>query len=181
MAAIQCPGCKAHISVSGLSECPRCRTGLPNRPAVQTRTASATRAAAGSGPVLPTPVPTAGQMSSGRLWFSYTVLAVIGVLLALIAYRVVVPSDDQIQARKVSAALLNCQQRIAGLAEYGGAETPPYTKNHGKGDEFYFAWGTGTFYFRNGFGAQVPMSASCIGNVSSGQIEHLTLNGKTIL
>lgn len=31
--------------------------------------------------------------------------------------------------RKVSVALLACQQRIAGLAEFGCLEKPPYSKN----------------------------------------------------
>ena len=58
---------------------------------------------------------------------------------------------------------------------------PPYSKNWGKGDEFYFAWPTGSFYFKNGFGASVPMSASSIGRISTEQVEQLTLNGKTIV
>lgn len=92
-----------------------------------------------------------------------------------------VPSESQLYDRQVGAALLACQQRIAGLAEFGKAETPPYAKNYGKGDEFYFAWQRGSFHFKNGFGASVPMSASCTGIVSTGFIQHLTLNGKDIL
>ncbi|WP_409266854.1 hypothetical protein [Massilia sp. BHUDP2] len=147
---------------------------------MQSRTAGSAKGGVASSSAMPAPVASTGQMSPARLWFSYTILVVIAVLVILIGYRVVVPSEEKKHAQKVSAALLNCQQRIAGLAEYGGAEAPPYTKNYGKGDEFYFAWGRGSFHFQNGFGAKVPMSASCIGSVSTGQIEQLTLNGKTI-
>jgi len=108
-------------------------------------------------------------------------ISAIVVFVLLIVYRLVVPSESKLHDRAVSAALLACQQRIAGLADYGGAETPPYAKNHGKGDEFYFAWQRGSFHFRNGFGAEVPMSASCTGVVSTGEIQHLTLNGKNVL
>jgi len=92
-----------------------------------------------------------------------------------------VPSESQIHDRKVSAALLACQQRIAGTAEFGDSETPPYSKNWAKGDEFMFAWPRGSFHFKNGFGAAVPMSASCTGLISTEEIQHLTVNGKDIL
>ncbi|WP_314439442.1 hypothetical protein [Massilia timonae] len=108
-------------------------------------------------------------------------LGAIVILAGLIVYRVAVPSESQVHDRKVSAALLACQKRIVGLVELGGAEMPPYSKNWAKGDEFHFAWPTGSFHFKNGFGAAVPMSASCTGRISTGQIEQLTLNGKTIL
>jgi len=112
---------------------------------------------------------------------AWGVLIAIALLVGLIAYRVVVPSDEKLRAQKVSAALLQCQQRIASLAEYGDAEMPPYAKNYGKGDEFYFAWQRGSFHFRNGFGAPVKMSASCIGDLSTGEIKQLTVNSKSIL
>ena len=108
-------------------------------------------------------------------------LGAVIVPVGLIVYRVVVPSESQMHDRQVSAALLACQQRIAALAEFGGAEIPPYTKNWGKGDEFYFAWQTGSFHFKNGVGASLPMSASCTGVVSTGSIEHLTLDSKDII
>lgn len=91
-----------------------------------------------------------------------------------------VPSESQVHDRKVNTGLLACQQRIAGLAEFGAAEMPPHTKNWGKGDEFYFAWPTGSFHFENGLGASVPMSASCVGFVTTSEIRHLTVNGRDI-
>jgi hypothetical protein len=67
------------------------------------------------------------------------------------------------------------------LAEYDKAETPPYSKNWAKGDEFSFAWPRGSLYFKDGLGAAVPMSASCAGTVFTGEIFHLNLNGKDVI
>jgi len=36
-------------------------------------------------------------------------------------------------------------------------------------------------YFKDGFDAAVPMSASCTGTVFNGEILHLTLNGKDLI
>jgi hypothetical protein len=172
MPAIQCPGCKAHVSVKGLINCPLCQTFLdpPFLRELDKADAKKNRAILSPQSVL-----------GPKEWLGLFAIGVIMLGVAMIIYRVAVPSDAQLYDRKVSAALVACQQRIAGLAEYGDAETPPYTKNHGKGDEFYFAWGSGTFHFKNGFGASVKMSASCIGSLSTGEITQLTLSGKQVL
>jgi len=172
MAAVQCPSCKAHITVPGLIDCPLCQTHLnpPFLRELREKEARANRATAN-----------AQRIQGAKQWL---ILAAFGVVIALVGYlvySVVVPSEGQLHARKVSAALLACQQRIAGLAEYGEAETPPYVKNFGKDDEFYFAWQRGSFHFKNGFGASVPMSASCIGSVSTGEIRQLTLNSRPVI
>jgi hypothetical protein len=101
-------------------------------------------------------------------------------IVGFIAYRLAVPSADQAHARQVQRALLACQQAIQAQARFGGAEMPPYTRNHGSGNEFYFAWPTGSFTFSNQFGAAEKMSASCIGDVDTGTITQLTINGHTI-
>lgn len=168
MASIQCPGCKAHITVPGLINCPRCQTFMD--PAFLREHQAQLAAAA---------LPKASLLGA-REWLGFAVLAAIVLLVGLMVYRAVVPSASQLHDRAVASALVACQQRIAGLAEFGGAETPPYTKNWGKGDEFYFAWPTGSFHFKNGFGTNVPMSASCTGFVSTGEIMRLTLNGNDI-
>ncbi|WP_314435859.1 hypothetical protein [Massilia timonae] len=160
MASIQCPGCKAHITVPGLINCPRCQTFM-DPPFLRERAAAEAAATArvrgpGLGP---------------KEWLGLVSLGAIIILAGLIVYRVAIPSASQVHDRAVSAALLACQQRIAGLAEFGGAEMPPYSKNWGKGDEFYFAWQRGSFHFKNGFGASVPMSASCVGTVSTQTIK----------
>lgn len=169
MASIQCPGCNAHITVPGLINCPRCQTFM-DPPFLREHQAKAA-AAASNRPSLLGP----------REWFAFAALTAIVALVGLIVYRVAVPSGSQVHDRAVSAALLACQQRIAGLAEFGGAEMPPYSKNWAKGDEFHFAWPAGSFHFKNGFGALVPMSASCIGSASTGEIQQLTVNGRDII
>lgn len=83
--------------------------------------------------------------------------------------------------RRVSDALHKCQQLILATAQYGDANRPPPTSNHGKDDEFYFAWPKGSFEFTNGFGAKVRMSASCMGSIATGAVTSLTINGKQII
>lgn len=172
MASIQCSGCKAHITVPGLINCPRCQTFL-DPPFLRERAAADAKAAARAA--------AARQLLGPKEWLGLAVLAAVIVGMLSIGYRVLQPSESQAQDRKVMSALFACQQRITGLAEYGEADTPPYSKNFGKGDEFYFAWQRGSFHFKNGFGASVPMSASCIGSVSTGEIQHLTVNGKDVI
>lgn len=167
MASIQCPGCEAHITVPALINCPRCQTFM-DPPFLRERAAAEAAAAAR----------VRGSVLGPKEWLGLVCLGAIIVLVGLIGYRVAVPSESQVHDRKVSAALLACQQRIAGLAEFGGAEMPPYSKNWARGDEFSFSWPRGSFHFKNGFGAPVSMSASCTGIVSTQTIEHVTLNGK---
>lgn len=168
MASIQCPDCKAHITVPGLINCPRCQTFMD--PSFlrehQARLAATARPKT--------------SLLGPREWLGFAVLAAIVLLVGVAVYRAMVPSASQLHDRAVAAALLACQQRIAVLAEFGGGEVPPHSKNWAKGDEFSFSWPTGSFYFKNGFGASVPMSASCTGVVSTGEIQHLTVNGKDI-
>ena len=169
MASIQCPGCKAHISVPGLIDCPRCKTFL-NPPFLRKHAADEEAANRVSTALL-----------GPKEWFGLLAIAALAVIAALMVYRLAVPSESQKVDRKVSAALLACQQRIAGTAGYGNAEMPPYSKNWANGDEFHFAWQRGSFHFTNGFGASVPMSASCTGILSTGEIQHLTINSKDVI
>lgn len=96
-------------------------------------------------------------------------------------FRMAVPSEEQIRKERVARALLACQKSLVGQALFGNAEMPPPVANYGSGDEFYFTWPIGSFYFKNGFGASIKMSASCIGDISTGKIRQLTLNGKDVL
>lgn len=123
----------------------------------------------------------ASYVMTGKDWFATITLSAIAVLVCLIIYRVIVPSDAKVRDRAVSAALFGCQKAIKSTAQYGDAEMPPYAKNHGSGDEFYFAWPKGSFEFANGFGSREKMSASCIGAISTGEIKQLTVNSKDIL
>lgn len=180
-AGVTCTGCGAHVTVRGLDQCPICR--IPIAPIVDARIT----------PNAPPPTPSpslplrAGKVKmvsapmSGKDWFAIITISVIVIFVCLIIYRVIVPSSEKLHDRAVGAALLNCQQTIKLTAQYGDAETPPYAKNYGKGDEFYFAWPRGSFEFTNGFGAREKMSASCIGVISTGEIKQLTINAKDIM
>jgi len=53
-------------------------------------------------------------------WLGLYAIGAIVILIGLIVYRVAVPSKSQVHDRKFSVALLACQQRIAGLIEFGG-------------------------------------------------------------
>lgn len=159
---VQCPGCKAHLSLSAALACPRCQTALPRAPAPNLTTKRHTTTAS------------AGHKAGvGALLCCIPILGFIG-------YRLAIPSAGQEQARQVGRALLACQQAIQAQAQYGGADTPPYVRNYGTAGQFYFAWPTGSFAFPNGFGARTKMSASCIGDLETGTITQLTLNGQTI-
>ena len=112
MAAVECPGCKANITVPDLINCPLCQTYLnpPFLRELREKEARVNRAAAN-----------AQRIQGAKQWLILAVFGVVIVLGGYLVYSVVVPSEGQLQARKVSAALLACQQRIAGLAEYGEA------------------------------------------------------------
>jgi hypothetical protein len=178
MATIQCPGCNAHLSVKGLVNCPLCQTYL-NPPHHRT----ITPATHGTRPVH-LDAQTAPRLSTTfgwAEWLGAATLAGIAAMVVVLIYTATFPSAEKIRDRQVSAALAQCQHAIRAHAQYGEAETPPYVPNHGRDDEFHFAWAPGAFHFTNGFGAKVRMSASCNGNVSSGKIQSLTLTGKDLL
>jgi hypothetical protein len=165
--AIQCPSCKAYLTVKGLVNCPLCQTDL-NQP-LDPLTREEKRSIAHS---------TSDLAFRAKNLLGLACLAVITVSVGAIIYRMINPSEEEVRRQKVSAALLNCQQRIQARAEYGGADMPPYARNHGGADEFYFAWPRGSFEFPNAFGARVKMSASCNGNLATGEITSLTIDGK---
>lgn len=172
MAGITCTGCGAHVTVRGLTKCPICR--IPMSPISDARVKV----------LAPTPSPPrerAAYATTAKDWFTIITLSAIAILIVLIIYRVAIPSDSQIRDRAVSAALYQCQRAIHLTAQYGNADMPPYVKNYGRDDEFYFAWPRGSFEFANGFGAREKMSASCNGILSTNEIKSLTVNGKDIL
>ena len=166
MTAIQCPSCKAYISVAKATNCPRCQTALSQVSVNHSNKAPMTPARNGA--------------LTARDWLNIGLIAALLVMMAIVAVGLFLPSESKIHNQKVSTALLACQQRLSKYAKYGESETPPYVENHGGGDEFYFAWPTGSFHFKNGFGTSIPMSASCIGTLSTGEIKQVTLNGKDI-
>jgi hypothetical protein len=164
MAAIQCPGCKAHLSVPGLVNCPRCQTYLSPPHLAPTRA----------------PAPPLMTKAKATNLLGMVVIAGIGISVAAIVYRLAFPSQEDVRAKASSQALVGCQFAIQSAAQYGGADLPPPVQNGSRpqDDEFYFAWPPGSFEFSNGFGAKEKMSASCIGTLSTGAIKQLTINGK---
>lgn len=164
MPAAVCTECGAHVAIDGATNCPRCNGRLQN----PTDTHPAQFASASSA-------------MGFSAWLGLLALGVIVALLGLIVYRLIVPSEESIRRELTVAALIKCQRAIQSVAQYGDADTPPYAQNHGKGDEFYFAWPRGSFEFANGFGAREKMSASCTGTLSTGEIKSLTINGKDII
>lgn len=172
MPAIQCPGCKAPLSVKGLVDCPLCGAYL-NPPHHR----AATRAANSAANAIAIKSAASNAMGLGA-WLG---VVAIGALIVAAVTSVIAPSAEKKQHTQVISALTNCQQTIKSTAQYGDAQMPPYVQNNGSNDEFYFAWPAGSFYFINGFGAKVRMSASCTGRISTGEIQHLTVNGKDVI
>jgi hypothetical protein len=180
MNGIDCSQCGAHVTVRGLSSCPICRAPmkpLPGRSAEMPKGNAPPYTAHVRPKAAPYKTPGTTALSA-KDWLAIVCIPAIVILVGLIIYRVIVPSDSQRYDPAVSDALHMCQRAIASVAEYGGADTPPYTQNYGKQDDFYFAWPKGSFEFTNGFGAKIKMSASCNGKVSAGEITSLTVNGK---
>lgn len=87
--------------------------------------------------------------------------------------------DPDREARR--AALLSCQKTIAAAAKFGKKEYPPYPTVQTNNDYFIFSWKAGDFYFKNGFGVDVPQSAHCEVNRRTGRIEHLDISGKIMI
>ncbi|MCS4508912.1 hypothetical protein [Xylophilus ampelinus] len=80
-------------------------------------------------------------------------------------------------------ALLLCQEAIKRASRDPDRADVPYVANHGRGDEYFFAWGRETKFarLRNGLGIEVPASASCIVSGARRRVTQLTLDGKSIL
>lgn len=167
MAAVKCVNCGSYSSIKGASTCPKCGNALI-APSTENTTA-----------INNTIATTPKGMTAGEWIGAIALLTIIG-LIAFIIWMVAVPSEEKKRDKLVSKALLNCQYAIRGAAKFGDAELPPYVKNHGSKNEFYFAWPNGSFHFTNGFGAKEKMSASCIGELDTGTIKSITLNGQDI-
>lgn len=180
MAGVTCIGCGAHVTVRGLLKCPICQ--IPMKPIIGDYQARSEAQAIEAPPRQP-PIPKVkvAHVMSLMDWFAAITVSALAVLICLIVYRVIVPSESQLQDRAVSSALYQCQKHIHSLATFGGSDMPPPTANNGANDEFYFAWPRGSFEFANAFGGREKMSASCLGTVSTGEIKQLTLNAKDIL
>lgn len=185
MAGVTCAGCSTHITVRGLDTCPICQAPVTPIPDDRLKPLNPVRAAATPAPT-PATQPAATVKAPGMGGSEIVgaiVIAIVVVVVASIAWAMRSPPQDNTRNQAISKALVACQYAIHSTAQFGGADMPPYTKNYARSqdDEFYFAWGPGSFEFPNAFGARVKMSASCIGKLSTGEIKYLTINGKDIL
>lgn len=78
-------------------------------------------------------------------------------------------------------ALYQCQMAIRNTAKFGDAETPPPRPNLLGDNSFLYFWPEGSFYFRNGFNAKVPQSASCRGYTRPFGITQLIVGDQIII
>lgn len=157
MAIVKCNECGAKIS----DKAPAClKCGAPVPPgAYEAQTAKAKK--------------------NNIIAYSFMAIAGLVVMLSFTG-----PGKDQTaQGVSESHALMLCQTALKRASKDPDSADIPYVNSFGKGDEYYFAWGSSTrpVQMKNGFGMMVPAGASCIVSVSSGTIRKLTLDSETIL
>lgn len=87
------------------------------------------------------------------------------------------PSTPIATEERVSRALNFCRVRIAALSSGGKILAPPPVKNYGTPPEFYFVWPKGMFSTSDGDGVLNPAAATCRGNIFTGLITELSMNG----
>lgn len=78
-------------------------------------------------------------------------------------------------------SLLLCQKTISATAVYGRQGLSVYTEGRVAGGSLQFLWPQGAFYFKNGFGVEVPQSARCEVNLKTGKISYLVVSGQVIV
>ena len=164
MPKIQCPTCKSPISGrKAHAICPWCGSTLP---VLSVENFS-------------------GQNRNCRTWHAWkkwasalVVLTFAGYLISLGNSRI--DPDVADHSWKTHRALATCQSRIADLSVTGEIQTPPDAKNYGTYPEFYFVWPKHTFYDTNPDGVLNPASATCRGDLRSGRIIELSLNGEDV-
>ena len=81
---------------------------------------------------------------------------------------------------QVARALAACQARIAALSVGGKVSAPPPAKNYGTLPDFYFVWPRGVFFYADSEGVLNAASATCRGDVATGLITELSLNGQDV-
>lgn len=95
--------------------------------------------------------------------------------------RISARNEERERKRKFYDAMAACQMAIEASAKWKVVKRPGVPEDHSNGDEFYFTWARGKIVFQNGYGAEVPTSAACIGSLSRCQIEMLSINGDDII
>jgi hypothetical protein len=165
MAKIRCPGCKSIISDRREPvNCPWCGSSLaaaytarPFVPGAQCR-------------IWP----------SWRGWTAAALLLGIASCLISIGYTQMVPGVSADHAWKVHNALATCQDQIQTLSPAGEVPPLPDAKNQGTYPEFYFVWPKDTRYYSpSDKDINVP-AATCRGDLRSGRIVELFMNGQDV-
>lgn len=108
---------------------------------------------------------------------------VVTGLLVVGALSMCVGGDDKPAQFGHVDALVMCQMALKSAARDPESADIPYVENHGRGDEYVYAWGAQTKMarMRNGLGLDVAASASCVVDGRTKRITSLTLNGQTIV
>lgn len=121
-----------------------------------------------------------------RSWPSWKAWTIAGAVVALAAFLVIL-GDSRMQPiagatteEQVARALVACQARISALSVGGKVPAPPPAKNYGTAPEFYFVWPKGVFYYSDNEGVLNAASATCKGDVATGLITELFLNGQDV-
>lgn len=100
--------------------------------------------------------------------------------LVLVGDRRMEPIAGLSAEEQVARALATCQARITALSIGGKVPDPPPAKNYGTLTEFYFVWPKGVFFYADSEGVLNAASATCRGDVTTGLITELSLNGQDV-
>lgn len=124
--------------------------------------------------------------ASYRTWPTWKSWAGASAIAALAGYLVFIGDSrmepiaglrpDELNARALAA----CQARISALSIGGEVPAPPPTKNYGTAPEFYFVWPKGVFFYSDDEGVLNAASATCRGDIATGLITELSLNGEDV-
>jgi len=113
-------------------------------------------------------------------WAGAVALAVPAVSLVILGDSQMRPFVDSPTDELVAQALEVCRSRITALSVGGKVPAPPPAKNYGTLPEFYFVWPKGVFFYADAEGVLNAASATCRGNVNTGLITELSLNGQDV-
>lgn len=78
-------------------------------------------------------------------------------------------------------AAYTCRKAIAVTAAYGKDNMPGHREPGYSNGLWQIVWPQGSFYFKNGFGVDVPQSAACFVSESTGEIIYLSVSGREII
>lgn len=117
---------------------------------------------------------------SWKGWAGAAALAVPAVGLVVLGDSQMRPFVDPPTDEHVAQALEVCRSRIAALSAGGKVPAPPPAKNYGTLPEFYFVWPKGVFFYADSEGVLNAASATCRGDVTTGLITELSLNGQDV-